>query len=92
MALRRQCANELVDRLEDDMVARCQSSTCKWFDDMRAYILEKKNKNSLLKHALLIEFHENPQRFVARMKSAMLLKKRATLPLITPKEDNAQHP
>lgn len=92
MALRRQRANELVDRLEDDMIARCQGSTCKWFDDMCAYILEKNDKNLLLKRALLIEFHENPQRFVARMKSAMLLKKRGTLPLITPKEDDAQHP
>ncbi|KAL3200036.1 hypothetical protein MRX96_001249 [Rhipicephalus microplus] len=92
IALRRQRANELVDSLEDDMIARCQGSTCKWFDDMHAHILEKNNKNLLLKRALLIEFHENTQRFVARMKSAMLIKKRGALPLITRKEDDAQHP
>ncbi|KAH8019961.1 hypothetical protein HPB51_023626 [Rhipicephalus microplus] len=92
MALRRQRANELVDRLEVDMIARCQGSTSKWLDDVRAAIPEKQNKNLLLKRALLIEFHENPQRFVARMKSATLLKKRGALPHITQKEDDAQHP
>ncbi|KAL3258990.1 hypothetical protein MRX96_016652 [Rhipicephalus microplus] len=92
MALRRQRANELVDRLEEDMNARCQGSVSKWFDDIHAYIDEKDDKNLLIKRALLIEFHQNPQRFVARMKSAMLLKKRGALPLITRKEDDAQHP
>ncbi|KAL3258991.1 hypothetical protein MRX96_016653 [Rhipicephalus microplus] len=92
MALRRQRANELVDKLEEDMIARCQGSVSKWFNDISANTLRKQDKNLLLKRALLIEFHENPQRFVARMKSAMLLKKRGALPLITRKEDDAQHP
>lgn len=92
MALRRQRANELVDRLEVDMIARCQGSTSKWLDDVLADISEKQDKNLFLKRALLIEFHENPQRFVARMKSARLLKKRGALPHLTRKEDDAQHP
>ncbi|KAL3181305.1 hypothetical protein MRX96_008801 [Rhipicephalus microplus] len=64
MALRRQRANELVDRLEEDMIARCQGSVRKWFDDIHAYINEKNDKNLLFKRVLLIEFHENPQRFI----------------------------
>ncbi|KAL3198514.1 hypothetical protein MRX96_014330 [Rhipicephalus microplus] len=92
MALRRQRANELVDRLEEDMIGRCQGSVRKWLDDICADILEKDNKNLLLKRALLIEFQENPERFVARMKNTLLLKKRGALPLITRKEDDAQHP
>ncbi|KAL3200037.1 hypothetical protein MRX96_001250 [Rhipicephalus microplus] len=74
------------------MIARCQGSVRKWFNDICADMFEKQNKNLLLKRALLIEFHENPLRFVARMKIATLLKQRGALPLITRKEDDAQHP
>ncbi|KAL1438923.1 hypothetical protein MTO96_047656 [Rhipicephalus appendiculatus] len=92
MQLRRQRVSELVDRLEADMTARCQGSMSKWLDGLRADMLQKKNKNLDLMRALFVEFHTNPKRFGARMKSASVLKKHGTLPVTKQKKHDAEHP